>query len=833
MTMDIHARYRTAKYVDIVPRFNERFLLSFSDLTHFLSVDDELNVIPFTSNVAKIEPVDSSVHDGFKTEAEKELKSTQDALKDNKIIGPLVKLAATADQARIIMDLMSVVVEKEKSMRTTCIVTAARGRGKSAALGMAVAGAVQQGFANIFVTSPAPENLTAFFFFVVKGLEEMGYADKEDFEIHQSTNKEFNKAVVRINIFKEHRQTIQYISPQDSSFFAQAEMLVVDEAAAIPLPLVEKMFGPYLIFMASTVSGYEGTGRSLSVKLMQKLKAEAANTAGISEDVAKADSKNPRNISKSTAVGGGRQFKHFQLTEPIRYAPRDPVEKWLNTVLCMDTPLKSKQSLCPHPDQCELYYVNRDTLFSYHRVAEDLLQQMMSLYISSHYKNQPNDLQLMSDAPAHHLFVLLPPVDHSTTKMPEPICVIQACEEGAVSVTQMEAHMSEGKRSSGDLVPYAIAQNFQEPSFSKLSGVRIVRIAVSPDYQRMKYGSKALDLLLKYYNGKIMFEDEDAEEGGAFEGDDDAEEFSEGKEVLTKRAQLPHLLQPLAKRRLTENPDYICTSFGVTLPLFEFWQKSGFTPVYVRQAQNDLTGEHTMIMIKACDRNAAMRRDWLPKFQKDFQKRFYSLLNNSLRSMKIDLALSIALDTTQNPNPLMSNQKDVYAANTDAEGRRLVDGTPQLTAKDLDLMGMTVYDVKRLAAYAAHSVEIQVVYDLIPAIAQLYFTKRMVLTPDGNRGVALNISESAVLMGLGLQHKSIHDLATTELDLGTSQTSALIYKVLKSVSEYLQKVLGHAADAADDNMEGSSGAKKKKKLKKKSESEAFDGPPSKVAKTHG
>ena len=66
-------RYRTAKYVDIVPRFNERFLLSFSDLTHFLSVDDELNVIPFTSNVAKIEPVDSSVHDGFKTEAEKEV----------------------------------------------------------------------------------------------------------------------------------------------------------------------------------------------------------------------------------------------------------------------------------------------------------------------------------------------------------------------------------------------------------------------------------------------------------------------------------------------------------------------------------------------------------------------------------------------------------------------------------------------------------------------------------------------------------------------------------------------------------------------------------------
>ena len=38
---------------------------------------------------------------------------------------------------------------------------------------------------------------------------------------------------------------------------------------------------------------------------------------------------------------------------------------------------------------------------------------MMSLYVASHYKNTPNDLILMSDAPAHHLFVLLGPVDET------------------------------------------------------------------------------------------------------------------------------------------------------------------------------------------------------------------------------------------------------------------------------------------------------------------------------------------------------------------------------------------------------------------------------------
>ena len=71
------------------------------------------------------------------------------------------------------------------------------------------------------------------------------------------------------------------------------------------------------------------------------------------------------------------------------------------------------------------FYVERDTLFSYHKVSEVFLQRVMSLYVSSHYKNSPNDLMLMSDAPAHHLFVLLPPTDESTRDLPQVLCVIQ------------------------------------------------------------------------------------------------------------------------------------------------------------------------------------------------------------------------------------------------------------------------------------------------------------------------------------------------------------------------------------------------------------------------
>jgi len=49
--------------------------------------------------------------------------------------------------------------------------------------------------------------------------------------------------------------SLQYIHPADSVKLGQAELVVIDEAAAIPLPLVKKLLGPYLVFMASTING--------------------------------------------------------------------------------------------------------------------------------------------------------------------------------------------------------------------------------------------------------------------------------------------------------------------------------------------------------------------------------------------------------------------------------------------------------------------------------------------------------------------------------------------------------------------------------------------------
>lgn len=265
----------------------------------------------------------------------------------------------------------------------------------------------------------------------------------------------------------------------------QAELVVIDEAAAIPLPLVRSLLGPYLVFMASTINGYEGTGRSLSLKLLQQLRDMSRPASALATPNAVDGQKG----TGSTPLAISRTLKEISLNTPIRYGSHDPVERWLNGLLCLDATISatSKKSLqgCPHPSTCELFYVNRDTLFSFHPASEVFLQRMMSLYVASHYKNSPNDLQLMSDAPGHHLFVLLPPLKEGDNTLPDPLVVMQVALEGNISKQSVLDNLSRGKMAGGDLIPWTISQQYQDDDFASLSGARIVRIAVHPDYAKV------------------------------------------------------------------------------------------------------------------------------------------------------------------------------------------------------------------------------------------------------------------------------------------------------------------------------------------------------------
>jgi N-acetyltransferase 10 len=68
-----------------------------------------------------------------------------------------------------------------------------------------------------------------------------------------------------------HHQLIRFIPfTQVEDFKDQIELLVIDEAALIPSKELEKIDGPFSIFMSSTTSGYEGTGKEFNIKLIEK-----------------------------------------------------------------------------------------------------------------------------------------------------------------------------------------------------------------------------------------------------------------------------------------------------------------------------------------------------------------------------------------------------------------------------------------------------------------------------------------------------------------------------------------------------------------------------------
>lgn len=286
--------------------------------------------------------------------------------------------------------------------------------------------------------------------------------------------------------------------------------MIIDEAAAIPLPLVRNLIGPYLVFMASTINGYEGTGRSLSLKLIQQLRE--GTRVPLSEDITLGQedvlisSASTSKKAAHKAAPKARTLREIKLETPIRYSAGDQIEKWLNGLLCLDANIipRAAHQGCPHPSICELFYVNRDTLFSFHPASEVFLHRMMALYVASHYKNQPNDLQLMSDAPAHHLFVLLPPIDDNESHLPEPLVVLQVALEGNISKQAILDGLSRGLRAGGDLIPWSLMQQFQENKFALLSGARIVRIATHPDYSNVSVLIKELINVYKKNSRWVM-----------------------------------------------------------------------------------------------------------------------------------------------------------------------------------------------------------------------------------------------------------------------------------------------------------------------------------------
>lgn len=278
----------------------------------------------------------------------------------------------------------------------------------------------------------------------------------------------------------------------------------------------------------------------------------------------------------------------------------------------------------------------------------------------------------------------------------------------------------------------------------------------------MGYGKRALKLLKKYYEGKfVSLGDTDAAEAEetAIETVDD-EQLGLLNETIKPRKQVPTLLKRLHERR-PENIDYIGTSYGLTGDLLKFWKRHSFVPVYLSQKSNDLTGEHSCIMIAALK---PLHLRWLSEFYTDFRRRVLRLAGKAFSPFTTSLVLSLLDNNT------------VKAAAAGKLATRADIGNSLLP-----------HELRRLDSYTRNQVEFRLILDLTYDIAFMYFQ-------DQFPALSLDAIQKAILIGVGLQHKTV-DKICEEFNMPSNQILAKFYDSMKKISKGLRKVM-------EDEIEG-------------------------------
>jgi N-acetyltransferase 10 len=269
----------------------------------------------------------------------------------------------------------------------------------------------------------------------------------------------------------------------------------------------------------------------------------------------------------------------------------------------------------------------------------------------------------------------------------------------------------------------------------------------------MGYGSRALELLSQYYEGKfVKINDDDSD----VKDDDDNKKKKKLKPLLSKLEDVkPTFIY------------YLGTSFGLTKNLFNFWNKNGYKPLYLALASNDITGEHSCIMLKPIrEGNIKTLSDvidsdnksikWIKPFLNDFKHRFTSLLSFDFKSLSIKLSLSLL-------DPQLTTTTSIDDDDRDFSERK------NMTKEQIELF-ITKYDFKRLEKYSKNMVNYSMIIDLIPTLAKLFFNNQLF--------ISLSYIQAGVLLGVGLQNKSF-DTIREEFDIEANQLLAMFNKMVK------------------------------------------------------
>lgn len=251
------------------------------------------------------------------------------------------------DDQRAVVDALRRVAEGHANR--PLVITADRGRGKSTALGAALAGLLRERSRQVLLLAPSAVAVEALF---------------------AQLQRELPQGVRHANTFELGGGRVWLRLPDQQLEDPQAcDLLVIDEAAAIALGMLQQLLQRHnRVVFSSTVHGYEGSGRGFVLKFNRVL-----------------DRLCP-------------QWQALQLRIPVRWSQDDPLEHLLNRVLLLD----AEPSL-PGAAEPAYRWIDQAELGE----DESLLRGLFALLVSAHYQTRPCDLQQLLDAPGLRILAAL------------------------------------------------------------------------------------------------------------------------------------------------------------------------------------------------------------------------------------------------------------------------------------------------------------------------------------------------------------------------------------------------------------------------------------------
>lgn len=326
--------------------------------------------------------------------------------------------AASQEQAELVSSLLAWYLAGGQAPR---VITAPRGRGKSGALGLVVRELLnQQPSLKILITAPAAATCQAIFARFV----DCGFT----------------------------KEQVEFCAP-DALLEVQpkADLLLVDEAAALPVPILQQLLAlyPHSIF-ATTQQGYEGSGRGFTLRFMQYLQQHFP------------------------------AWQELKLTMPLRWAAHCPLENLLNQMLLLDADLQD-----PNPHNCNWHF---SWLTQAELAAdEELLRQAFGLLVLAHYRTQPDNLRLLLDAPQVRLAAVW------QDNLLVGLAWVQG--EGGFPQNLAEEIFLGKRRPQGNLLAQSLAFHAGYPQAATAKWWRIQRILIHPYVQGQGLGSQLLNFV--------------------------------------------------------------------------------------------------------------------------------------------------------------------------------------------------------------------------------------------------------------------------------------------------------------------------------------------------